>query len=70
MKAAGATDKPQADYSNILESTNTLAQTLELTGTPGLIVMPVKGATPENITVFPGLASAEQIQAAIKKASH
>lgn len=69
-KAAGATDKPQADYSNILENTNTLAQTLELTGTPGLIVMPVKGATPENITVFPGLASAEQIQTAIKKASH
>lgn len=66
-KAAGATDKPQVDYSNILENTNTLAQTLELTGTHGLIVMPVKGATPENITVFPGLASAEQIQAAIKK---
>ncbi len=68
-KAAGATDKQQADYSSILEKTNTLAQTLELTGTPGLIVMPVKGATAENVTVFPGLASAEQIQEAIKKAS-
>ncbi|MDV2903553.1 hypothetical protein R0H17_18125 [Phytobacter diazotrophicus] len=45
-----------------------LAQALELTGTPALIVMPIKGATPTTITVFPGLTSAEQIQAAVKKA--
>ena len=67
-KAAGATGEAQGDYRSLLESNNTLAQALELTGTPGLIVMPVKGATPKNITVFPGLASAEQILIAIKKA--
>jgi protein-disulfide isomerase len=69
-KAAGVTGKPAADYSNQLEKNNQLAQTLGLTGTPGLIVMPVRNANPSTITVFPGAATAEQIQAAIKKASH
>ncbi|ELY2908473.1 DsbA family protein, partial [Cronobacter dublinensis] len=43
---------------------------LGLTGTPGLIVMPVENASPETITVFAGLASPEQILAAIGKAQH
>ncbi len=67
-KAAGVTERQQGDDRSLLENNNALAQALELTGTPGLIVMPVKGATPKTITVFPGLASAEQILAAIKKA--
>lgn len=67
-KSAGATEQSQGDFHSILEQNSMLAQGLELTGTPALIVMPVKGATPTTITVFPGLASAEQIQAAIKKA--
>lgn len=67
-KAAGATEQLHQDYSSVLEKNNVLAQALGLTGTPRLIVMPVKGATPATITVFPGLASAAQIQAAITKA--
>lgn len=47
---------------------NQLAQTLGLTGTPGLIVMPVNNATPKNITVFTDLASPAQIFKAIEKA--
>ncbi len=69
-KEAGVTGKLAADYSSQLEKNNQLAQTLGLTGTPGLIVMPVNNATPKTITVFPGAATADQIQAAIKKASH
>lgn len=69
-KTVGVTNQPQGDYSSVLEKNNTLAQALELTGTPGLIVMPVKGATGKNVTVFPGLASAGQILDAIKKAAN
>lgn len=69
-KSAGVTGKLAADYSSQLEKNNQLAQKLGLTGTPGLIVMPVDKATPERITMFPGVATAEQIQAAIMKASH
>lgn len=65
-------DKPIQPYSNsaALERNDVLAQELGLTGTPGLIVMPVSNATPKNITVFPGTASAEQLMAAIDKASN
>lgn len=56
------------DRSNALTRNDELAQSLGLTGTPGLIVMPVKNATPETITVFPGRASADQLKAAIAKA--
>ena len=69
-KAAGVTGKLAADYTPLLEKNDQLAQTLGLTGTPGLIVMPVNNATPKTITVFPGIATAEQIQAAIKKAGN
>lgn len=69
-KSVGVTGKLAAGYSSQLEKNNQLAQTLGLTGTPGLIVMPVNNAMPKTITVIPGTAKAEQIQAAIKKASH
>lgn len=57
------------DAAAILQKTGNLAQALGLTGTPGLIVMPVNKATPDKITVLPGAVPAEQIIAAIDKAS-
>jgi len=69
-KVAGLTELKPVDYTAVLEKNDALAQTLGLTGTPGLIVMPVKNASPKNITVFAGLASPQQILAAIKKAQH
>jgi protein-disulfide isomerase len=59
----------KTDIQAILDKNNELAQALGLTGTPGLIVMPVSQATPNKITVLPGAAPAEQILDAIKKAS-
>ncbi|HBR4692851.1 TPA: thioredoxin domain-containing protein [Klebsiella pneumoniae] len=51
-----------------LRNVNDIATATGLTGTPGIIVMPVKGATEENVTVFSGMTEAENIQAAINKA--
>ncbi|MFK3662740.1 DsbA family protein [Scandinavium sp. NPDC088450] len=51
-----------------LENNYTLARSLGLTGTPGLIVMPLENAAPKNITVIPGSVSAEVLLAAIDKA--
>lgn len=68
--AAGVTELKPVDYTAVLEKNDALAQKLGLTGTPGLIVMPVEKALPETITVFAGLASPEQILAAIDKAQH
>lgn len=67
-EAAGVKMQPTADRHDVLARTDALAQDLGLTGTPGIIVMPVKNATPDAITVFPGMATAEQLQAAIVKA--
>lgn len=59
----------QADgHTAALERNDGLARALGLTGTPGLIVMPVKDATPKNITVFPGTATAQQLKVAIDNA--
>lgn len=40
---------------------------LGLTGTPGIIVMPVENATEANTTVIPGVVSEAVMQQAIKK---
>lgn len=56
------------DMSAALERNDSLAQALGLTGTPGLIVLPLKNATPAKITVIPGAVGAEQLMAAIDKA--
>jgi protein-disulfide isomerase len=53
----------------VLSRTDTLAQNLGLRGTPGMIVMPVNGATAENVTVIPGGADQGVLQAAIDKAA-
>ncbi len=66
--SAGLKVQPAGDHHDVLARTDALAQALDLTGTPGIIVMPVKNATPDAITVFPGMATAEQLQAAIVKA--
>lgn len=69
-KAAGDFDDSKApEVKDELFRTNILAQQLGLTGTPGLIVMPVSGATAANTTVIPGFTSAEALQAAIDKAA-
>ena len=66
--AAGVDELNAVDHAPVLEKNDALAQALGLTGTPGLIVMPVENASPETITVFAGLAPPEQILAAIGKA--
>ncbi|MNB69208.1 DSBA-like thioredoxin domain protein [compost metagenome] len=58
----------KAEMLDTLAQTDALAQNLGFRGTPGLIVMPVSGATAENVTVVPGGASQETLQAAIIKA--
>lgn len=68
-KAAGFMSSTTPDNTAALERNDALAQQLGLTGTPGLIIMPVTGAKPGNITVLSGGTTAAQIQAAIKKAA-
>lgn len=64
-KAAPGTE----DFTPALSRNNELAAKLGLTGTPGIIVMPVSDATPQKITVFPGFIPAEKMLSAIDKAS-
>lgn len=53
----------------VLSRTDALAQNLGLRGTPGMIVMPVNGASADNVTVIPGGADQNTLQAAIDKAA-
>ncbi|HCR1910593.1 TPA: thioredoxin domain-containing protein [Enterobacter kobei] len=53
----------------VLSRTDALAQNLGLRGTPGMIVMPVNGASADNVTVIPGGADQSTLQAAIDKAA-
>lgn len=57
------------DHTASLEKNSNLAEELGLTGTPGIIVMPVSGATPDTITVFPEAVTADRLQVAIRKAT-
>lgn len=66
---AGLTAPAPGDHTASLEKNSNLAEALGLTGTPGIIVMPVSGATPDTITVFPEAVTAERLQAAIRKAT-
>lgn len=66
---AGSNATNEASHPAILERNSTLTESLGLTGTPGIIVMPLTGATPETITVFPEAVTAEKLQAAIRKAA-
>lgn len=66
---AGVNATNEASHPAILEKNGTLAESLGLTGTPGIIVMPLTGATPDTITVFPEAVTAEKLLAAIQKAT-
>lgn len=57
------------DMLDILARTDALAQNLGFPGTPGIIVIPVSGATADNVTIFPGGTTEELLTAAIAKAS-
>lgn len=65
---AGWRDSGKESFTSALEKNDALARMLGLTGTPGIIIMPVTGATPKNITVIPGAVSEQSITAAISKA--
>ena len=56
------------EINSTLTDINDIATTIGLTGTPGIVIMPVKGATEDNTTVFAGMTEAENIQQAINKA--
>jgi protein-disulfide isomerase len=66
---AGLATPAQDDNTASLEKNSSLAESLGLTGTPGIIVMPVSGATPDTITVFPEAVTADRLQAAMRKAA-
>ena len=58
------------EVNTTLKNIKDIATATGLTGTPGIIVMPVKGATEENTTVFSGMTESESLQAAINKSRH
>jgi protein-disulfide isomerase len=60
-------DDAAADH--LIESNSSLAELLGLTGTPGIIVMPVENATAQNTTVLPGVVSESVLQQAIERAA-
>ena len=70
--SGGISFQPQTieEINTTLKNINDIATETGLTGTPGIIVLPVKGATAENITVFTGMTEAENIQSAINKSRH
>jgi protein-disulfide isomerase len=51
-----------------LKANDQLAKQLGIQGTPAFFIMPVKGATAENISVIPGATSLQGLQAAVEKA--
>lgn len=70
-RAAAGAGKLKGDKSatlGTLAQTDGLAQTLGFRGTPGLIVMAASGATARTVTVIPGGAGPEVLQAAIDRA--
>ncbi|WP_185965453.1 DsbA family protein [Klebsiella michiganensis] len=58
------------EINTTLKNINDIAMATGLTGTPGVIVMPVKDPTEENVTVFSGMTESGNIQDAINKARH
>lgn len=66
---AGKLKGKAGDTLGDLAQTDVLAQNLGIHGAHGLIVMPVAGATSDNITVILGVAGADTLQTAIAKAA-
>ncbi|SFN33602.1 Protein-disulfide isomerase [Candidatus Pantoea varia] len=67
--AAGAGKLKNSDMLGTLSRTDILAKNTGFQGTPGIIVMPLSGAAAETVTIYPGGAMEEMLQAAINKAS-
>lgn len=68
---AGITATPETEVDAmgaVLDANNELAKRLGIQGTPAFFVMPVKGATAENVSVIPGATSLKALQAAVGKA--
>ena len=68
---AGVTATPKTEVDAmvaVLDANNDLAQRLRIQGTPAFFIMPVKGATAENVSVIPGATSLQALQAAVDKA--
>ncbi|MBK4768971.1 MAG: DsbA family protein [Pantoea sp. Morm] len=68
---AGITSTPKAQVEAMgeaLEANNALARRLGIQGTPAFFIMPVKGATADNVSVIPGATSLDALQAAVDKA--
>lgn len=63
-----AADDSNAVSGQFIEKNGELAEMLGLTGTPGIIVMPIENATPDNTTVIPGVVNAQVLQQAIVRA--
>lgn len=59
----------KAEVQGTLSQIDALAQSLGFRGTPAMIVMPVSGATANNVTVLPGGTNQVVLQAAINKAA-
>lgn len=55
------------EINTALKDIDDIATATGLTGTPGVIIMPVKGASADNTTVYAGMTEAENIQQAINK---
>lgn len=68
-KAAGKLKGKAETMLDVVARTDTLAQNLGFMGTPGIIVMPVTGASADNVTVFPGGVNQPALEAAISKAA-
>lgn len=66
--SAGKLTRNKETTLETLAQTDALAQNLGLRGTPGIIIMPIVGATAGNTTVIPGGASLEDLEAAMTKA--
>jgi len=66
--AAGAGKLKNSDMLSTLSRTDILAKKTGFQGTPGIIVMPLSGATAETVTVYPGGAMESMLQEAINKA--
>ena len=68
---AGVTTTPKEEVEAMgaaLEKNNQLARSLGIQGTPAFFVMPVTGATAENVSVIPGATDLQALQAAVEKA--
>ncbi len=69
VKRAGIRSAPDTASATVaLERTSELAKLLGIQGTPAFVVMPVTGASADNVSVIPGAVSQAALQAAVNKA--